>query len=58
MNQCFLIDDDNQLILQPLTVGAEKHENDYVNASYIDVSENCNPLWHFAVLRLSVFFFC
>ena len=32
------IDDDNQLVLQPLTVGIEMFDNEYINASYIDVS--------------------
>ena len=35
----FLTDDDNQLVLQQLTASKEKYENDYINASYIDVSE-------------------
>ena len=33
-----LLDDDNQLVLQPLTAGGENTENGYLNASYIDVS--------------------
>ena len=32
------IDDDNQLVLQPLTVGKEMFNNEYINASYVDVS--------------------
>ena len=32
------VDDDNQIVLEPLTNGQEKYENDYINASYINVS--------------------
>ena len=34
----FLVDDDNQIILQPFTSGDETYESEYINASYIDVS--------------------
>ena len=32
-----LIDDDNRIILQPLTAGEEIYKNEYINASYVDV---------------------
>ena len=32
------VDDDNQIVLGPLTNGEKKYENDYINASYINVS--------------------
>ena len=28
----------NRVILRPLTAGGELYENDYINASYVDVS--------------------
>ena len=34
----FFLDDDNQIVLKPLTEGKKKYINKYINASYIDVS--------------------